>query len=196
MKVLPPPGPVRTRQLALLGALLVAVAYTVWRVVGPGPASPPRPASNPQVSAAPAATRTGTTAGPTGQLQKTMPQPVQLGKLEPVPDEPAATRNPFRFGTKPVPPPPVSAYVPPPAPPPGPPPPPPVPPIPLKFIGRTVMPDRRVVASLSDGKGTALRGMEGQIIDGRYRIVKIGEESIVMESVNGTGRQTLQLRGG
>jgi hypothetical protein len=38
--------------------------------------------------------------------------------------------------------------------------------------------------------------MEGQIIDGRYRIVKIGEESIVMEYVNGTGRQTLQLRGG
>jgi hypothetical protein len=107
-----------------------------------------------------------------------MPQPVQLEKLEPVSEEPATTRNPFRFGTKPAPPPPPApTYVAPPAPPPGPPPPPPIPPIPLKFIGRVVMPDRRVIA------------------DGRYRVVKIGEESIVMEYVNGTGRQTLQLRG-
>jgi hypothetical protein len=125
-----------------------------------------------------------------------MPQPVQLEKLEPVSEEPATTRNPFRFGTKPAPPPPPApTYVAPPAPPPGPPPPPPIPPIPLKFIGRVVMPDRRVIASLSDGKGNVLRGMEGQIVDGRYRVVKIGEESIVMEYVNGTGRQTLQLRG-
>jgi hypothetical protein len=124
-----------------------------------------------------------------------MPQPVALGKLEPVPEEPATARNPFRFGTKPPPPaPPAPAYVPP-AQPAGPPPPPPVPPIPLKFIGRIVTPDKHVIASLSDGRGNALRGMEGQIIDGRYRIVKIGEESIVMEYVNGTGRQTLQLRG-
>jgi hypothetical protein len=192
MKILPPPGAARTRQLALLGALLVAATYVLWRALGAGPASPPPPASNPQVRSAPAAPA----AGSAGAGPKTMPQPVQLGKLEPVPDEPAATRNPFRFGVKPVPPPPPApAYVPPPVQPPGPPPPPPVPPIPLKFIGRVVMPDNRVIASLSDGRGSVLRGMEGQIIDGRYRVVKIGEESIVMEYVNGTGRQTLPLRG-
>jgi hypothetical protein len=33
------------------------------------------------------------------------------------------------------------------------------------------------------------------VIEGRYRIVKIGVESIVMEYVDGTGRQTIPLRG-
>jgi hypothetical protein len=195
MNVLPPPGPARTRQLALLGALLIGAAYALSRVFGGGPASQPPPASNPQVRAT---VPTPPATGAAGE-QKTMPERVQLEKLEPVPEEPAATRNPFRFGTKPAPPaPPTPAHVAPapPTQPSEPPPPPPVPAIPLKFIGRVVMPDKRVVASLSDGKGSVLRGMEGQIIDGRYRVVKIGEESIVMEYVNGTGRQTLQLRGG
>ena len=35
---------------------------------------------------------------------------------------------------------------------------------------------------------------EGQIIDGRYRIVKIGEESLIIEYANGTGRTNLPLR--
>jgi hypothetical protein len=39
------------------------------------------------------------------------------------------------------------------------------------------------------------RALEGQVVDGRYRVVKIGEESLVIEYVNGTGRMTLPLRG-
>ena len=90
-------------------------------------------------------------------------------------------RNPFRFQPKPPPaPPPVARPVPQVVAPPVPTGPPPPPPIPLKFIG-TVEPapgDR--VAALSDCRYT-FRGREGDIVDGRYRLVRIGVESIVME---------------
>ncbi len=56
------------------------------------------------------------------------------------------------------------------------------------------MPNGTKVASLSDGRGM-LTGREGDVIDGRYRIVKIGIESIVMEYLDGKGRQTIPLRG-
>ena len=190
MKILPPPGPARTKQLVLLGLLVVAAAYTLSRYFSSEP-----PAGAPfSTSNSPARPMTPGEAG-----KSAMPQKVALEKLEPVPEEPSAARNPFRFGTKAAPsPPPAPAFVPPPvvAPPmPGPPPPPTVLPIPLKFIGRIVMPDTSVVASLSDGRGNIISGVEGQVIDGRYRIVRIGEESIVIEYVNGTGRTTLPLRG-
>ena len=79
----------------------------------------------------------------------------------------------------------------PPPPPPGPPPP---PPITLKFAAIMELPGGAKVASLSDGKGVFL-GREGDVIDGRFRIVRIGLESIVMEYVDGRGRQTIPLRG-
>jgi hypothetical protein len=77
-----------------------------------------------------------------------------------------------------------------------PPPPQPIgpPPIQLKFIGVMQLPNGQKRAALSDGRGT-LSGGEGDVIDGRYRIVKIGIESIVMEYVDGKGRQTIPLRG-
>jgi hypothetical protein len=125
-----------------------------------------------------------------------MPEALELAKLDSAGEPTETTRNPFRFGVKPPPPAPVAPVRPvaPPAPPPGPPPPPPVPAIPLKFIGRMVL-DKQIVAVLSDTKGTVFRALEGQVVDGRYRVVKIGEESLVIEYVNGTGRMTLPLRG-
>lgn len=104
-------------------------------------------------------------------------------------------RNPFRFGVPPAPPPKPQAERPTVvAPPPVPQGPPPPPPIALKFIGRMVLPDKRLVAALSDSKGGVFEATEGQIIDGRIRVVKIGEESVILEYVNGTGRTTLGLR--
>ena len=47
---------------------------------------------------------------------------------------------------------------------------------------------------LSDGR-MSYHGREGEIIDGPYRIVRIGEESIEMEYVDGRGRQTIRLSG-
>jgi len=197
MKLLPPPGPARTRQLLILGVLAIGAVYAMTRVFGSGPAAPAPPASNSPVRnplQVPAAAPSATAPPP---ASKTVPQPLAFGKLEPVPEEPATTRNPFRFGVKPTPPPPAAPPRPvvPVTPVPTGPVTPPVPPIPLKFIGRVVLPDKEIVAALSDGKGSVVHGREGQVIDGRYRIVKIGEESIVIEYVNGTGRTTLPLRG-
>ena len=108
-------------------------------------------------------------------------------------------RTLFRFKSKPVP-----APAPAPAPPvvrpgapvtPGGPAPPLVPPIPLKFIGILEVPGQsRRVAVLSDPRGV-YPGREGDIIEGRYRILKIGTESIELAYVDGRGRQTLRLSG-
>jgi len=50
---------------------------------------------------------------------------------------------------------------------------------------------------LSDGRGgIPMYGKEGDIIDGRYRILKIGVESIEMAYLDGRGRQTIRLSGG
>ncbi len=78
--------------------------------------------------------------------------------------------------------------------PPQPPPPPPIPPIPLKFMG-TVERGTLKLAALTDCKGFTYSGREGEGIDGRYRLVRIGEESVVMEYLNGTGRITIKRSG-
>ncbi len=183
MKILPPPGPARTRQLAILGALLIVAGYVASRLLSSAPASPAAGASNPQTRPASAAP------------QIAMPQPLALDRLEPTSEPPTTTRNPFAFGARPQPPAPARVYAPPASPRAASPPAPVVPPITLKFIGRAVLPDSQVVAMLSDGHGNVLEGVQGQILDGRYRIVRIGEESLVIEYVDGTGRVTLPLRG-
>lgn len=73
--------------------------------------------------------------------------------------------------------------------------PPPPPPIPLKFIGIIESPTAGRVAALSDGN-RVFQGRAGDIIEGRYRIVRIGAESIVMEYADGSGtQQTIRLSG-
>jgi len=113
------------------------------------------------------------------------------------PEAGAVERNPFRFQPKPPPPAPPAPKTPPgplvnelPATPPGPPPP---PPIPLKFIG-IVEKEGLKVAAMSDCRSTYY-GTEGQVIDGRYRLIKIGVESLVIEYVDGRGRTPIRLEG-
>lgn len=73
--------------------------------------------------------------------------------------------------------------------------PPPPPPIALKFIGVVEQaPSRLKLAVLSDGRNV-FYGKEGEVIEGRYRIERIGVESIEMAYVDGKGRQTLRLSG-
>jgi hypothetical protein len=74
--------------------------------------------------------------------------------------------------------------------PPGPPPP---PPITIKFIG-VVETARGKVGAFTDCRAT-FPGREGEIIEGRYRIVSIGIESAVVEYRDGRGRTTLPLNG-
>jgi hypothetical protein len=191
MKFLPPPGPARRRQTVLLGALAVAVALWVWQnraasgTDGLVPAAAPAVASNTQSAQKAADTR--------------LPEAVKLDELEPVPDAPAAGRNLFRFGVRPAPPPPPA---PPPAParplpPPVDPGPPPVPAIPLRLMGILVEPDGRRVAMLRDPASSAVfQAADGQVVDGRYRLVKVGEQSVVMAYLDGTGQRTIGLGGG
>ena len=73
--------------------------------------------------------------------------------------------------------------------------PPPEAPIPLRYVGYAETPGSGKVAALSDGRFT-YHGREGDVIEGRWRVVKIGVESLVIERVDGTGRQTLRLAGG
>jgi hypothetical protein len=118
-----------------------------------------------------------------------------LDATRPKPD--SSGRNLFRFKAKPPPPRP-------PAPPvtrpadtapvaTGPPPP---PPITLKFIGIVdAGQSQKVVAILSDGRGSPVYGREGDTVLGQYRILRIGTESIEMSYLDGRGRQTIRFTG-
>jgi hypothetical protein len=179
------------RNQLVLGALaiaLAAVAYQQW----PRTTTIEAPAASNDVQ--------GTARTSTGKPSMTAPD-VHLKALEeewPKPGE--VERNLFRFKPKPVPPLPAPVErMPPAAPPPvGPPPPPGVPPIALKFITLIERPDRggEKIALLSDGRGgPSIFGKEGDVIEGRYKIVRIGTESIEVAYLDGHGRQTIRLTG-
>lgn len=127
------------------------------------------------------------------------PTAVRLDALEADRQAPGETaRNPFRFGAGRAPTaPPLQAVAGPepgppvPLPPPGPPPP---PPITLKFIGTVEKAGGFKVAVLTGGS-YPLYGREGEIVDGRYRILKIGEESLEIAYLDGRGPVTLRLTG-
>jgi hypothetical protein len=176
---------------AVLGALLVFQVLPM--MTGGG-----QPAAQNTAARSPQQARGGQKPAALGPVED-----VRLAKLEQEWPEPSdSRRNPFTMA--PTPPPAAAAPSGPakpaddePAAPPaptGPPPPPPIPPITLKFIGVISSDATGKIAGLSDGK-FVYRGREGQTIEGRYRIVKIGEESIQIEYVNGTGRQTIRLTG-
>jgi hypothetical protein len=77
----------------------------------------------------------------------------------------------------------------------GPPPPPPPPPIPLKFYGFTGNKTGPKQVFLSKGDDIFI-AKEGQIIDRRYRILKISPTSVEVEDVLTNNRQTLPLTSG
>lgn len=126
---------------------------------------------------------------------------VALGRLARQGEAPGVSgRDPFRI--RPVAPPtpirPVGArggVVSTPQAPPGPPPPPPRPPIPLRFVGLVRTGANRVrVAVLTDGV-SVFYGKEGDIVDGRYRIVRLGDQTAVVAYLDGTGSTPLRLPG-
>ena len=111
-------------------------------------------------------------------------------------EEADVERNPFRFQPKPPPPPPPMAPPPPQS---YAPPPPPVNPGPppigntIKFIG-IMDTGQGKIGAFTDCKAS-FPGREGEVIEGRYRVVRIGVESAVLEYLDGTGRTTLPLNG-
>jgi len=183
----------RQRELALAGVAVLLVAIAAWSVQrGTAPQSS---AVVPESTARPN----------TGEAPRKGSIPlVDLGALEvqrPEPDE--STRNPFRFKPKPAPPPMPSAALikqqqaaaaaqaas-------GPVDPPPPPRIPLKYIGDMTDPKNagKKIAILSDALGTYY-GREGDVVEGRYRILRIGVESIELAYLDGRGRQTIRQTG-
>jgi hypothetical protein len=175
-----------SRQLLLLGALgsLLVVVVIARRADSPA-ADGALPANGRQVTT-PAAKET-----PVAALK------LELLKTAPSQIEPS-TRNPFQFKPKAAPPPqPQASAGPAPvviAPPPVPQGPLPPPPITLKYIGVLETAQGRV-AIFRDSGGDIVNGKEGDIIDGRYRLLKIGVESADLAYVDGRGRQTIRLSG-
>lgn len=189
------------RQMPLLAGLVVAlVAVTYWQFGGNSP-TPVRPAAGgrrPPAAVKPAS-------GPSETPGSVLARGVGLDRLDedrPAPQE--GGRDPFRAGpsaatgggsgsgtrtAQPEAPVPVK-----PAAPSGPLQPPPLPPITVKFIGVVSRRDVGRVAVLSDGKNVYY-GREGEIVDGRWRIVSIGEESLQIEYADGRGRQTVRMTG-
>ncbi len=75
----------------------------------------------------------------------------------------------------------------------GPAPPPPPPPISLKFYGfSTVRNSGRKTAYFLDGD-EILSGVEGDVLKRRYKVVKIGPNSVLMEDTNAKHQQSLPL---
>jgi hypothetical protein len=187
MKILASTPSERRRQLILLGVLIVAAGVTYWLRMSPAAnAGAPSAATADRVQA-------------TGPLP--VPDEVHLTRLDDVPVLADPGRNPFAYGVRPAPPPPPPAPVfsmpTGPVAPPRPPEPVGPPPIPLKLSGMTTpTPGGRVVVTLQDpsSKATFLAS-EGDVVDGRYRVVKVGTTSVVVSYVDGTGLRTLPLGG-
>ena len=171
-------------QLLVLGALVLAgglLVYKQWPtsdVTGAGSTAP------------------GTTGAPAAGAESAVGD-LRLELLEERGDDGVKlARDLFRFHARPAPAasrqqvtlaPPVPT---------GPPTPPPPPPIPLRFIGYVDQANRPPrVAVLSDGRGNVFHGREGDIIEGRYRVLRVGVDSADLMYVDGRGRQTIRLSG-
>ena len=187
--------PKRRREVALAVLVVVLIAIVMWRVGS-------------TTSTAPAVPRAASSPAGQGNQATEPPDPlkVDLESLESERPEPQLSeRNPFRFTPRTPPSQPTTA-------------PPPMtqmqqpaaggltpgepvdaalPPIGLKFIGLVKSdgePKIGPVAVLSDARGVYY-GREGEIVEGRYRILRIGVESIDLSYVDGRGRQTIRFTG-
>ena len=168
------------------GLVLALAAWSLW------PSPPQAVSARPRASAAERSKSAADSLGPMA--------PVKLSALNDSRDAPGeASRNPFRFKPRVVPPPPRPAVAQPvieaPRVTPMPSGPPPAPPIPLKLIGVVERANGVKWAVLSDGKSGPMYGKDGDIIDGRYAIVKIGTESVEITYTDGRGRQVIRLTG-
>jgi hypothetical protein len=172
--------------LVLLG--VVVVAYLLSRIFSGGTTG-----------------RAVSTAAPprAGAQQAERIDPAELDvKIESLKEPPAGPaegdRNPFRFQPKAAPPPPLMPERPvTPQLPVNPQPQQPTGPAPIgnliKFIG-IVDTGKEKIGAFSDCRYT-FSGRDGEIIEGRFRVVRIGVESAIVEYTDGSGRTTLPLNG-
>ena len=191
------PGEQR-RQLLTLGGVIVIGVFLYFYLQPETPTAPARspgltaellnPASKPPASAAKPA-----------QTPDALPEPLKLKALEAVSEETSGGRDPFGFGIPPrppaPPPPPPGGARPTPTPTPTPVGPPPRPPIPVKFLGIAEDPSRPGKLVSLSLNGAVVVAREGDVVDGKYRLLKVGLESIVMAYLDGQFQQTIRLGG-
>ncbi|MEW5981692.1 MAG: hypothetical protein AB1806_04900 [Acidobacteriota bacterium] len=199
------------RQYVTLGGLLLVLAVVLWwqsRDTGVPAPAPAAARSSDAALAALGLTPAAAPGAPPAKRPAEKVPAVALSRLQGArPDAVNSGRDPFRFGvqrrpgtpsgaqagdampgpgavrapTAPAPPANSVAAAP--------------PPIALKFIGIVKRSEAGVVlAVLSDGKGVYY-GTEGDVIEGRYRILKIGNESVEMAYLDGRGQQRIPLSG-
>jgi hypothetical protein len=196
------PAANRPRPWLLVLLALVVAAYAVSRIFS----GPSAPAPVPTTSAS--RPGRGAANGPIDPKELDVRVESLNQKAPPLGE---GDRNPFRFQPKPPPEPPPSAYTPPVTKPvdPGPigptlPPPPPEPPRigdTVKFIGIVETANGKIGAfsfwdpQTRECRGVPTPGREGDVIEGRYRVVRLGIESAVLEYLDGKGRATLPLNG-
>ena len=193
------------RQLITLAAVILIGVYLYFNppwgpVPAPGvPGQAPR-AQGPTAELQGAASNTPAAAPRGAASSQALPEPLKLSALKTVGEETRGERDPFGFGVPPrppAPPPPPVVARPTPTPPPPPPPsgPPPRPQIPVKFLGFAEdlsRPGKLVSLSIN---GAVVLAREGDVVDGKYRLVKVGVASIVMTYLDGQGQQVIALTG-
>jgi hypothetical protein len=170
----------QTRQIrwlvGLLGVLAVVLTYQFW------------PTETATSGAAPSKSKD--VAGTAVPMQVAE---VDLGRLQAGNDAvKAAKRDPFRYKPKPPPPPP-------PPPPqiarpivqqPPPPPPDPRPEIRLKYLGFAMSPTGVRIATLQDaGNNAILLGKQGDVIDGKYRLLRVDAGEVELSYLDGARRR-------
>ena len=152
-----------------------------------------RPVINP--AAVPARQSSNTAAGTTGPLPDVPVVDLNLDRLKTTGRALGESeRDPFRFRPK-APPPVQRVQQPPPVfvpqEPAGPP---PIPQIPLRVYG-TGLVGGKWIAAFRDERGNVFSGKEGDVLEGRYRLLRVGRDSIDIEYIDGRGRQTLRVTG-
>jgi hypothetical protein len=186
----------------MLGAILVVLAVVLfWQST--------RQEATPEEFSAAMSQPGAATAGPGAPARPRTAVPDQipavklagLGRAQPEPSD--TGRDPFRFesapaagqrgkttgpgaGAPPLPQPAMPAEL---QEPPGP------PPILLKFIGFAKQGEGRLFAVLRDDRGVYY-GAEGDVVEGRYRILRVAADAIEVSYVDGRGRTTIPLSGG
>jgi hypothetical protein len=191
----------RTIAMISVSLALTAIAYMVWELAS-GPSSAPPPSAQTSITQ-PAATPQSSV---TGQPQDHAAQKVESAtSLDPTlhPEVMATAENTVYSGTsrnifskdslppvqeaaieKPI----ASARIGPVVPS-GPPPP---PPIDLKFYGFAKQQNGRKLVFLMHGEDIFIAGA-GDIVDGRYKVIQITDNSVVIEDLAYTNQQTLPL---
>ncbi|HUR20643.1 MAG TPA: hypothetical protein VMZ90_07535 [Vicinamibacterales bacterium] len=187
------------RQLITLGVVIAIGVLVYFKYPwAPVPAGPP-----PVTTVVPGAASNTPAGAPRGAASsQVLPEPIKLSRLQVVNEETQGNRDPFGFGVPPKPPapppPPPAPVVIRPTPPPEPPKPtgpPPRPQIPVKFLGFAEdlsRPGKLVSLSVN---GSVVLAREGDVVDGKYRLVKVGLESIVMAYLDGQGQQIIRSGG-